>query len=211
MWCFLGSAVARHFEGDELVAWGRTVASEVGEALEAQSSVEDCLSFPHAHAAQHAGSSGSEVRFETSSWRVGMSLTVEGGAHVAHTAMRQLEEAWFGTGSEADSTLTVAYAAMVVGHRCFCADHVERGMRLKLESWIEAYDRTLGGKEVSAFVLRPSCLRYLNIVMLALESRRAVWRLKVQASQRKGNKTYRRMCIRLWHLVCCKGLGDCNS
>lgn len=54
-------------------------------------------------------------------------------------------------------------------------------MRLKLESWIEAYDRTLGGKGVSAFVLRPSCLRY------------------------------RRMCIRLWHLVCCKGLGDCNS
>jgi hypothetical protein len=157
------------------------VASGVGEALEAQSSVGGCLSFPRVRAAQHVGSSGSEVQFETSSWRAEMSLTVEGGAHVAHTAMRQLEGALFGTGFEVDSTWTAAYAAMVVDRRCFCADHVEKGMRLKLESWIEAYDRTLGDREVSAFVLRPSYLRY------------------------------RRMCIRLWHLECCKGLGGCNS
>jgi hypothetical protein len=86
-----------------------------------------------------------------------------------------------GTDSEVDSTWTVADAARVVGRKCFCAGHVEREMRLRLESWIEAYGRTLGGKGVSAFVLRPSCLRCL------------------------------RMCIRLWHQVCCKDSGGCNS
>lgn len=64
------------------------MASGAGEALEAQFLVEGYPSSPHAHAVQHAGSSGFEVRFETSSWLAEMSLTVEGGARVAHTAMR---------------------------------------------------------------------------------------------------------------------------
>lgn len=78
-----------------------------------------------------------------------------------------------GTDSEVDSTWTVEDAARVVGRKCSCAGHVEREMRLRLESWIEAYGRTLGGKGVSAFVLRPSCLRCLDRAMLVLKSREA--------------------------------------
>jgi hypothetical protein len=112
-----------------------------------------------------------------------------------------------GTDSEVDSTWTVADAARAVGRKCFCAGHVEREMRLRLESWIEAYGRTLGGKGVSAFVLRPSCLRCLDRAMLVPRSREA----SSHPVLRRAKETYLRMCIRLWHRVCCKDSGGCNN
>jgi TRAP-type mannitol/chloroaromatic compound transport system substrate-binding protein len=55
-------------------------------------------------AAQHAGPSGSEVQFETSSWPAGRSLIVEGAARVAHKAKRWAGGALSDTGSAAGST-----------------------------------------------------------------------------------------------------------
>lgn len=121
----------------------------------------------------HAGSSGFGGQFETSSWRVAKSSTAEGGARVARKGRRSLGEAWVGIGSAAGSTSTVADAVTAVGRKCFCAGHVERAMRLRRGSWIGEYDRTLGGRAVSAFERRPSCRRYLDRARSAWDSRHA--------------------------------------
>ena len=102
------------------------------------------------------------MRSGTTSYWVEKSWTVEDEARVARKEKLELARAWFDTDSEADSTSTAACAATEVGHKCFCAGHVARETLQMLGSLIEAYGMTLEDMEVSAFVLRPSCLWYLS-------------------------------------------------
>lgn len=131
------------------------------EAPGGPSSVEGFPSYRHARAGLHAESFGSGAQVATSSCWAERSSTAEDAAHAERRVTPQLAKAWSDTGSEG-STSIAASAAMAAGHRCSCAGHVAMAMLPTLASLIVVYDTRLGGREVSAFELRPSYRWYLD-------------------------------------------------
>lgn len=58
--------------------------------------------------------------------------------------------------------MTAEDAVTAVGRTDSCADHVAKGRRQMLESWIAAYGKTWEDREGEAFGRRPSCRECLH-------------------------------------------------